>query len=234
MRGASKGFRFPMAKTELLPGVIYIPVHAAVLAFLVPLVMEAIAPAAGAEWTELVRFAVSALFILVAMHSWLGKSFSDLIDRRLDALTAVVAGYFGYYLLRWLLQVVLWIAGQNGFPPLTAILDQAPLNGGGFWPVTILLAPLVEEVLFRGVVFGALRRKNRLLAYLIAFLVFAVCSVWSSLLTGLNWGILRQLLACLPASLALCWCYELSSSIWAPVLLHILLNVLSVSLQLGV
>lgn len=233
MKRTSKGFACPMAKTELLPGLIYIPVHIMVLDFLVPLVMEKVAPMAGFAWSNLVYFSVSLLFILAVMHSWLIKSFSDLIERRMAALTALVAGYFGYYLLTWLLRVVLWVAGQNGFPPLTGILTQMPLNAGVLPIVTILLAPVVEETLFRGVVFGSLRRKNRLLAYVVAFLVFGVYCMWESLLGGLSWGLLWKFLSCLPASLVLCWCYETGGSIWASVLLHMLLNVLSVSLQLG-
>ena len=89
MKRTSKGFACPMAKTELLPGLIYIPVHIMVLDFLVPLVMEKVAPAAGPAWSNLVYFSVSLLFILAVMHSWLIKSFSDLIERRMAALTAL-------------------------------------------------------------------------------------------------------------------------------------------------
>ena len=232
MRKASNSFRFPMSRTELLPSAIYIPVHIIVLDFLVPLAMKAIAPEAGAGWSNLVYFAISALFILIVMHRYLFTSFHDLVDCRFDALTGIVTGYFGYYALRWLLSLIFWIAGREAFPAVESILSQARLNPGVFPVVSIILAPVVEEVLFRGTAFGGLRKKSRLLAYCVAFLVYGFYRVWGSVFSGFGWGMLADFIYSLPASLALCWCYEKSGSIWGPILLHMLINVLSVSLTI--
>ncbi|MDD6188445.1 MAG: type II CAAX endopeptidase family protein [Clostridiales bacterium] len=232
MRKASYSFRFPMSKTELLPGAIYIPVHIIVLDFLVPLVMKAAAPSASQYWSDLVYFSVSFLFILIVMHSYLARSFTDLVQCRMDALTAIVVGYFGYYIARWLMSLIFWIVGWNGFPAVTGILSQVRLNSGVMPIVSIILAPIVEEVLFRGVVFGGLRHKSRALAYIVSFLVFGFYCVWSRFFSGFGWELLIDFLYYLPVSLALCWCYEKGGSIWAPVLLHMLINILSISLTI--
>lgn len=230
MRNPANSFRFPMSKTELLPGAIYIPVHIIVLDFLIPMIMKSVAPNAAGYWSSIIYFGVSCLFILVAMHSFMGKSFSDLISCRMDALTGIVTGYFGYYVLRWLLALIFWLVGRGGFPAPAGILSQAPINPGTVTVVAIVLAPIAEEFLFRGVVFGGLRHKSRLLAYTVSFLVFAFYCIWSRFFSGFGWDILIDFLYYLPASLALCWCYEKGGSVWAPVLLHILINILSVSL----
>ena len=232
MRKPANSFRFPMSKTELLPGAIYIPVHIIVLDFLIPMIMKAAAPSASHYWSNFIYFAVSCLFIIIVMHSYLFKSVSDLIDCRMDALTGIVTGFFAYYILRWLMAVIFWIIGWNGFPAVSGILSQVRLNSGVMPIVSLILAPIVEEVLFRGVVFGGLRRKSRLAAYLIAFLVFGFYCAWSRFFSGFDWDLLIEFLYCMPASLALCWCYEKGGSVWAPILLHLLINVLSVSLTI--
>ncbi len=232
MKKIPNSFRFPMSKTELLPGAIFIPVHIIVLEFLVPMVMEAVAPQLNHYWADFVYFAVTCLFILIAMHSYLAKSVSDLIDCRMNALTAIVLGFFGYYALRWIMSLIFWLVGWNDFPAVRDILSQVRLNSGVMPIVSIFLAPIAEEVLFRGVAFGGLRRKSRLAAYIVSFLIYAFYCVWSRVFGGFGWDLLIDFLYYLPASLALCWCYEKGGSIWSSILLHVLINILSVSLAI--
>ena len=234
MKKITNAFRFPMSKTELLPGVIFIPVHIIVLEFLIPMIMKAAAPQLNHYWSSFAYFAVSCLFILAAMHSYLIKSVSDLIDCRMNALTAIVLGYFGYYVLRYVMSLIFWLVGLNNFPAFSSILSQVRLNNGYMPIVAIFLAPIAEEVLFRGVVFGGLRSKGRLIAYGVSFVVFAFYCVWSSFFSGFSWSLLIDFLYYLPASIALCWCYEKGGSIWASILLHILINILSISLAISV
>ena len=44
--------------------------------------------------------------------------------------------------------------------------------------IVVFLAPVVEEALFRGYVFGNLREYSRGAAYLVSCLVFALIHVW--------------------------------------------------------
>ena len=86
----------------------------------------------------------------------------------------------------------------------------------------MLLTPLVEELMFRGGIFGLLRRRSRVLAYAGSILLFAVYHTWQYALTDpRNWLYLLQYL---PASFALCRCYEKTESIWTPILFHVLNN----------
>lgn len=234
MRRATGAFRFPMSKTELLPGAIYIPVHIIVLDFLVPLAVRAISPGTSPLWTNLIYFAISLAFILAVMHRFLATSIRDLLECRFDALTAIVVGYFAYYIMRWLLSLIFWLAGWSAFPAVEGILSQVRLNSGVFPVVSIILAPIVEEVLFRGVAFGGLRKKSRIAAYIVSFLVYGFYRVWGNIFTGFGWGLLIDFTYYLPASLALCWCYEKSGSVWGPILLHMLINLLSISIFIGV
>lgn len=92
----------------------------------------------------------------------------------------------------------------------------------------VLLVPITEECFFRGLIFQGLHHKNRYLAYAVSAFVFALPHVIGYI--GLY--PLRLLLLCLiqylPAGLALAWAYERSDSIFAPTLMHMVINTIGV------
>jgi membrane protease YdiL (CAAX protease family) len=118
------------------------------------------------------------------------------------------------------------------------IIEHIKINPNTMIAVTVLLGPVVEETLFRGVVFGTIRRKNRTAAYLVSFIVFAVYHLWEYILVAISttgasgWSLILNLLQYLPGSLALAWCYERSNTLWAPIFLHMLINALNISVIL--
>lgn len=88
----------------------------------------------------------------------------------------------------------------------------------------LLLIPLVEETLFRGLLFGQLRGYSRGLAYTVSTLFYALAVVWRY---ALERGEARYLLLTvlyLPMSLACTWCYDNGGSVWATAVLHAALN----------
>lgn len=90
--------------------------------------------------------------------------------------------------------------------------------------VLVFLLPIVEELFFRGLVFGWIRNHSRSLAYVVSCLLFCLSGVWQYAFT---YGDLRYLLLAvrlLPTSIALCWCYDTGGSIWSPMALHMTLN----------
>ena len=57
--------------------------------------------------------------------------------------------------------------------------------------VSIFLVPIVEEMLFRGVVFGSIRPRSRLWAYVVSVAAFSVYHVWSFAAAAISWSRLR-------------------------------------------
>ncbi|MGH2954902.1 MAG: lysostaphin resistance A-like protein, partial [Solirubrobacterales bacterium] len=83
------------------------------------------------------------------------------------------------------------------------------------------IAPVSEEIFFRGFLFGGLRRGTPL----------AVAAVLSAGIWGLfhytgpgSWGVVLQLTV---FGLALAWLYERTGSLWPPIALHVLNNALA-------
>jgi len=86
---------------------------------------------------------------------------------------------------------------------------------------------VTEEVLFRGLLFRALHSHSRILAYAVSVVFFALMHVVSYI--GLyDWGLLALcFLQYLPACITLAWAYEQADSIWAPIIMHTLVNLIS-------
>ncbi len=91
----------------------------------------------------------------------------------------------------------------------------------------VIFAPFIEEFLFRGMIFAPLCRKSPFLGYAVSMFVFAAFHVIG--FVGVqHWSVLLySLLQYLPAAFVLCWSYQRSCSIWAPIVLHGLLNLYS-------
>ena len=85
----------------------------------------------------------------------------------------------------------------------------------------------------RGVAYGTLRGKSVFLAYLVSTVLFAVYHMWSFLLDGYGWTILLYMLQYVPGGIALAWCYEKSKNIWAPVFLHMAINLITLTITVG-
>ena len=93
--------------------------------------------------------------------------------------------------------------------------------------VTIILAPIIEETLIRGLVFGSLHRTSRALAYVVSCFLFVFMHNWQYFALYPVGSVLLSCLPYIPAAIALGWVYEKSSTIWAPITLHALINAMS-------
>ena len=96
--------------------------------------------------------------------------------------------------------------------------------------VSVVLAPVVEETLVRGVVFGSIYPASRVLAYIVSILLFTLMHNWQYFGLHPFVSILLSCLPYIPASVALAWTYEKGGTIWAPITLHAIINAMSFGL----
>lgn len=93
--------------------------------------------------------------------------------------------------------------------------------------IVVFLAPIVEETLFRGYVFGFLRERSRAAAYAVSCLLWALAHVWQYAAGDLSYLLMgAQYLA---PGLVMAWTYERAGSLWGCVLLHGIVNALAVA-----
>ena len=218
-----------MTTEELVAGYLYLPFYLVLLATLLDL---------GAQLLELqmsdvefncVWFACNFVLIWIIFGKFLVRSLRAI--RFWELVQAVILGYVFYYVGTIVLTYVLNMIGMNA----PSFNDDAvdALAQDNFLLMTIcsvVIAPIVEETLVRGLIFGSVRRKSRVLAYIISMLFFSFMHVWSFVPSQGLWPVVLSAVQYLPAGLALAWTYEKANTIWAPIAVHILNNAIQMSI----
>ena len=92
---------------------------------------------------------------------------------------------------------------------------------------TVIIAPITEETLFRGLLFGQLYKKQPVLGYIVSVFVFAAVHVVSYIGQQSPLSLLISLLQYLPAGLVLSFVYTKAKTLAAPILIHATLNLLA-------
>ncbi len=165
------------------------------------------------------------LFLLSLLLFWrfLREDLSLLARHGGEALLCAAAGLAAGGGGRWLLErLPLGVAD----PTPGQYAEQYLLSPAATLVLVLVLIPVAEELLFRGLLFGALRDRSRLLAYLVEVPVYALAQVWRYAPERGDPRYLLTAVLYLPASLALTWCYDRCGSVWGCAVLHAALNAL--------
>lgn len=96
---------------------------------------------------------------------------------------------------------------------------------------TAFLVPVTEECLYRGVLFQTVYHRNRILAYVLSTVIFSAIH-WVGYIGQIN-DPLYFIVAFhqyLPAGIAFSLAYEMSDSIWAPIILHSINNFIAMTM----
>ena len=217
-----------MKKSERVLGIVQIPVHALLIPFALAFVLALMNIKLSDPYVTLISYTFSFLYSIGLLFSFFRKSFSDFIDGFWRSVQAVILGYVLYFALLIALSLALSFFTQSENPNTEEVLRQAKLNSNVMFVIAVMLAPIVEEGAFRGALFGTIRQKSRVAAYIVSALVFSVYHLWPYFIGGFSAESLLLLLQYVPASIALAWCYEKSSNIWSPILLHAIVNAASI------
>jgi hypothetical protein len=172
-----------------------------------------------------VLFAVT----LILFHGYLLRTTRRLIEEPALAFQALALGLIALYGLNELAYRVssLFLAAPTNLnnSTISAQIDSAPHMTA---LIVIFLAPFVEEVLFRGLVFGNLRGRSRWLAYLVSCLLFALLHVWQFAVKNHDLTYFVLMVQYLVPGLVLAWTYDHSGTLWSSIALHAAANALSV------
>ena len=164
---------------------------------------------------------ISVVMVLVLFRRFLRRGVDLLLDWLPENLFALAVGLVGAGALHLLVNALPYPV-EN--PLLASWAEQYRAAPGATALIVVLLMPLVEEVLFRGLLFGGLRRYGRLIAYGVAVVLYALYNVYQFVIVTGDIRYLLTALQFLPMALSLAWCYDRGGSIWSSVVLHMLLN----------
>ena len=178
---------------------------------------------------SVIYYGALCVAVLVIFHKFLGRTTRHLLENPVGACKALGLGLVALYGLNELAYRFMHLgisAGTNlNDIPISAQIEAVPRMTT---LIIVLLAPFVEEALFRGLVFGNLKHKSRLLAYLVSCLLFALLHVWQFAAVHQNAVYFLVLLQYLIPGAVLAWAYERSGTLWTSIGLHVVANALSV------
>lgn len=168
-----------------------------------------------------VYYLIMGVLTAVVFRSFLKNGRDILAGFLPENLFAFVTALVGAGALGFLINLLPWPV-ENPAPASWA--EQFAYSPAATVVITVILMPLIDEVLFRGLVFGSLRRYSRSLAWAASVLLFMLYSVWTF---AAAYGDARYLVLAfqyLPMALALTWCYDRGGSIWSAAALHAVLD----------
>ena len=230
---AKTGHTTYMTTLERILGGVLFAVYLLVLPFVTTPLFNLLERLMGQSISDHVRNIVYyyVLFALTLLIFWnfLGRTTSYFLSSAGKTLSAVCMGLVAFYGLNELsyrvLRLVLSSHTNLNDVTISAQIHDAPRST---ILIVVFLAPFVEEVLFRGYVFGNLRDHSRTAAYIVSCLLFAFLHVWQFAVVSRSLTYFLLMLQYLVPGLVLAWTYERSGTLWGSILLHAFVNALAV------
>lgn len=194
-----------------------------------PRLMGWLQRALGEKWelfpaeASLIYYLLVVTLVVLVFWSFLKNAFYILLDYLPENLFAIATGFIGAGVLHLLVMLIplpvedpfnsVYSEQFSYFPQATVLL-------------LVVLIPIVEEVLFRGLLFGSLRKYSRPVGYAVSILAFAFFQAQQYAFTpgAIDPRYLLLMVRYLPMSAALTWCYDNGGSVWSPILLHMAIS----------
>lgn len=207
-----------MPRGARIAGWVYFPIHVAVLPLTIGVLLMAVLGKLPSDVTcNVWYYLIGLVFTLAVMWRFLHRSYDTMAGSILRCIGMMLAAYGIDVLLSLVLQLGTGLIGELPVPNNDAVTGLAKVDYKRMIAVAVLMAPLVEECLFRGVVFGTIRPHSRFWAYAVSIALFSLYHVWQYVVMYGDPKLLLSALAYVPVSAALTFCYEQTRSIWPPV-----------------
>ena len=178
-------------------------------------------------------FALNFTCVTVIFHRFILENGKKALSSPLKVITTAISGYVVYTLLSYLLSTLIVSLYPEFYNVNDDYISGLVTNDFNLMIVgTVLLVPITEEVLYRGLIFSGLYNRSRALAYIVSILAFAALHVINYIGAYSPLHLLLCFLEYLPAGFCLAWAYAKTDSIWTPILIHTLVNFIAVSVMI--
>ena len=222
-----------MSPGEQIAGTVFFVIYLVVLPFatapLFRLAERLLAVSISPSLQNAIYYYTLFAVTILTFHGFIGRTTRNFADNLGNACKAVVVGLIALYGLNELMYRLTRLLVNNhtnlNDSTISAQIHDAPRVT---LLIVIFLAPFVEEVLFRGLVFGNLKHKSRAVAYAVSCLLFALLHVWQFAVKRQDSTYFLLMGQYLVPGLVLAWAYDHTGTLWSSVLLHAAANALSV------
>ena len=186
------------------------------------LVLPGILNLAQVNFTVYFITAAAAVYVL---RRFLGRNLKAALVRPVYTVYYAALGYLAVMAMNTLVSVAIY-AISSSFINLNDQNVNTMLAGNTrLIVVTVLiLAPIVEEILYRGLLFRGVYDRSPAAAWMLSVGLFAASHVVSYLGFYSPLALLLSFVQYLPAGIALCLCYRQTGTIIGPMLTHAIIN----------
>ena len=222
---AKKHITVSFHRSELLWGWLYMAAVFLILPSVLYWISDRLFPGISDSEVNFLFYFVNFLATLLIFRKFLSRNWGTAKNNLLHMGLYVLLGLFLY----WASSLVMAEVTYYLMPDFVNINDMsiAAMSQGGFLLTaigTVILVPVAEECLFRGLLFRGMYSQSRWAAYAISSLCFCLPHV-SAYIGSYDWAVLALcFIQYLPAGLILAWSYEKSNTIFTPILIHTIIN----------
>ena len=227
----SKTLYISMSRGEKILGFLYLAFQLTLLSPLLYKFNGMLASPMNTGTLNFVYYLVNFLAIVWIFHSFLRDSLIAAWRDLWNLIQAVVLGFVAYWACGKLLDLVMsWI--MPGFHNVndSAIAGMARSNYLLMVIGVVVLVPVTEEILYRGLIFRNLWQSSKVAAYLVSMAAFAAIHVLAYIGSESVTTLVLCFIQYLPAGLCLAWTYTKADNIIAPVLVHGIINAIAIGL----
>lgn len=210
---------------EKLLGWIYLPLQLFVIPSVLVFLNTLTGSFLGEAQLNFVFFCLNFLLLTLIFHRFLLESAKITFANLWKTISSALLGYGIHMAGNYIISVGILMVEPEFFNVNNS--NIADIAGNSFFLIafaTIFLVPVSEELLFRGLLFAGIYNRNRLFAYLATTVCFSLLHIINYIGLYEPKMLILSLLQYIPASIALAWSYARADSIWAPILLHMLVN----------
>ena len=150
-------FTSRQSRTELILALLWLPVHL----LLLPNLLVRFFPQLDAAALNVACYAIGAVYMLLTQFRFLRRDFEPLCDRFFAVFLQVLGCYGAMLLFNMALSgLLLGFLEELDNPNNAAVVSMARVSSGPVSAMAVFFAPILEEVMFRGAIFGALRHRG--------------------------------------------------------------------------
>ena len=174
-------------------------------------------------------FCINFICVVTIFHRFIRKNTTLALGAPLRLFASAICGYLLYSVTASLVSGLILFVWPDFYNVNDRYVSQMLSDDFIIMVIgTVLLVPPAEELLYRGLIFGSIYNRNRILAYCISTLLFAVLHVFSYIGTYSPIQLLLCLLEYIPAGMILGWVYARTDTLWTPILIHMAVNAIAV------
>ena len=225
----SRTLYISMSRSEKIWGWLYMAFSLLALPGLLNWINDKLAAPVDEATLNFAFYLTNFLFICGIFRSFLRASFVAAWRDFWNFIQAVVLGYVAYWAASKAMELVMTYL-LPGFSNVNdaAITAMAQANYTLMLIGVVFLVPLAEEMLYRGLIFRNLWQDSKVAAYLLSMAAFAAIHVLGYIGSEDIATLLVCFLQYLPAGLCLAWTYTKADNIFAPIVVHALVNAIAI------